>query len=192
MPGPPRQASGLAPTKNSSWRLFLLRFEAKSLQPAPNTSPSCYFFYEIAPMQRSCPQSLAAPQPNCCGPRNTYVPKRCPAAPTRIHLVATGCDPGMQTPPAKHNTTQRTTDLGCASNSGHLLAGRDLRIAPTRAWLEADDYGLHGQQKSPKSLNYLGLWCVSRHLRTSVDSVLVAWDGIEPPTRGFSIRCSTN
>jgi hypothetical protein len=23
-------------------------------------------------------------------------------------------------------------------------------------------------------------------------SILVAWGGIEPPTRGFSIRCSTN
>jgi len=21
---------------------------------------------------------------------------------------------------------------------------------------------------------------------------LVAWDGVEPPTRGFSVRCSTN
>ena len=47
-------------------------------------------------------------------------------------------------------------------------------------------------KKSPKLLICLGLLFLPRRLWTSADSVLVAWDGIEPPTRGFSIRCSTN
>ncbi|CAN0639483.1 hypothetical protein BCEP27_110090 [Burkholderia cepacia] len=36
------------------------------------------------------------------------------------------------------------------------------------------------QTKNPKNLPILGVL------------ILVAWDGIEPSTRGFSIRCSTN
>jgi hypothetical protein len=29
-------------------------------------------------------------------------------------------------------------------------------------------------------------------LSTQLENIMVARDGIEPPTRGFSVRCSTN
>ena len=35
-------------------------------------------------------------------------------------------------------------------------------------------------------LGAFGSWC------RTMKKFVVAWDGIEPPTRGFSIRCSTN
>jgi hypothetical protein len=49
------------------------------------------------------------------------------------------------------------------------------------------------QQKNRESLDFIGL---SRSLAATYDTLqkwlMVARDGIEPPTRGFSIRCSTN
>jgi hypothetical protein len=46
-----------------------------------------------------------------------------------------------------------------------------------------------GQQKSPRALILKGFLDFLERCGTSSDSNLVAWGGIEPPTRGFSNRC---
>jgi hypothetical protein len=48
------------------------------------------------------------------------------------------------------------------------------------------------QEKSPRALILKGFSDVLGRCETSWNFVLVAKGGIEPPTRGFSIRCSTN
>jgi hypothetical protein len=43
-----------------------------------------------------------------------------------------------------------------------------------------------------KSLQKCGISALGGSLRQSLDDEMVAREGIEPPTRGFSVRCSTN
>lgn len=55
----------------------------------------------------------------------------------------------------------------------------DCIILSKKRKMTLDRTRTHQKQKAHRTMRFSSMF-------------MVAWDGIEPPTRGFSVRCSTN